>query len=100
MTSRQTVRLISDYSVGWPLWNDDGAMDPTTSGVSAALSARLHAWQESFEEAFHYERGWRSNNEATRYAREGRLLLRHLQAEIGAWADVELDLWPVPTGGE
>ena len=89
---------MSDYSVGWPLWNEEGAMDPATSGVSPALSARLYAWQESFEVGFHYERGWRSSNDATGYAREGRLLLRHLQAEIGGWADVELDLWPVAAG--
>lgn len=96
MTPRQSVRLMSDYSVGWPLWDDEGAMDPSTSRVSPALSARLLAWQESFEEGFHHERGWRSEHDAARYAREGRLLLQHLRAEIGGWADVELDLWPVP----
>lgn len=74
-------------------------MDPSTSGVSPALSGRLIAWQESFEEGFHYERGWRSSEDATRYAREGRVLLRDLRAEIGGWADVELDLWPVPANG-
>ncbi len=87
---------MSDYSVGWPLWDSDGAMDPAKSGVSPGLAARLNAWQASFEEGFHYEGGWRSAGNAAAYAREGRVLHELLTAEIGWWADVELDLWPVP----
>ena len=71
-------------------------MDPAASGVSADLGARLSAWQQSFEEHFHYERGWRSAGKAAAYAREGRVLQRLVTAEIGSWAVVELDLWPVP----
>jgi len=63
---------MSDYSVGWPLWDHEGAMDPAKLDVSHELAARLYAWQEAFEEGFHYEHGWRSAEQAAAYAKEGR----------------------------
>lgn len=95
-SGRRTVRLMSDYSVGRPLWDGEGAMDPAASGVSADLAARVYAWQQSSEEDFHYARGWRAAGKAAAYAREGRVLQGLLSAEIGSWAEIELDLWPVP----
>jgi hypothetical protein len=86
---------MSDYCVGWPLWDSGGAMDPSALDVSEELAARLTAWQEYFEERFHYDHGWRSAEDAAAYAAEGRALQRLLSREIGGGVDVELDLWPV-----
>ena len=47
MTDRRRVRLMSDYGVGWPLWDAAGAMDPAVFELSEGLTARLHAWQDS-----------------------------------------------------
>ena len=88
---------MSDYHATWPLWDDVGVKDPSEPDVSAELAARLDAWQESFEQGFHYEHGWRSAEQAAAYAEEGRELQRLLTAEIGRWVYVELDLWPINT---
>ncbi len=86
---------MSDYWVGWPLWDHEGAMDPDALDLPAELAARLTAWQEHFEQRFHYEHGWRTPEDAAAYAAEGKALHRLLTREVDRWADVELDLWPV-----
>jgi hypothetical protein len=86
---------MSDYRVGWPLWDGHGAMDPSALDLPDELAARINAWQEHFEQHFHYDHGWRSPVEAAVYAAEGKALQRLLTATIGDWADVELNLWPV-----
>ncbi|MFI7644129.1 hypothetical protein [Nonomuraea sp. NPDC049400] len=86
---------MSDYGVGWPLWNSEGAMDPSSLDTPDELAARLNAWQEHFEQRFHYEHGWRSPDDAAVYAEEGKMLQRLLTAEVGRWFNVELDLWPI-----
>ncbi|HWS35431.1 MAG TPA: hypothetical protein VN408_22170 [Actinoplanes sp.] len=86
---------MSDYSVGWPLWDELGAMDPEDFALPAELSGRISAWQEHFEQRFHYEHEWKTPEDAAAYAREGRELHRLLQDAIGDRADVRLDLWPV-----
>jgi hypothetical protein len=87
---RPLVRLMNDYGAEVPLFSSDGAVS-----VSGELDLRLRAWQEHFEQQFQYERGWRATSEAAAHAAEGAALRRLLEAEIGRWADVELDLWPV-----
>ena len=86
---------MSDYGVGWPLWDSGGAMDQSALALPDELAARITAWQEHFEQHFHDDHDWRSPDDAAAYAREGRALQRLLTARIGEWADVELDLWPV-----
>ncbi|MGW5055002.1 hypothetical protein [Actinokineospora sp. NPDC004072] len=95
MTHQRHVRLMSDYGVGWPLWDDGGAMDRSAVELSEALTARLGAWQQHFEERFHHETGWRSAPDAAKYAEEGKELHRLLTDELAGHARVELDLWPV-----
>jgi hypothetical protein len=87
---------MSDYGVGWPLFDDRSALEPSDLELSSELVARLYAWQEHFERHFHYDRGWRSAEDAAAYAREGQQLRRLLAAEVGGRAQVELDLWPIP----
>ncbi|MEH0986267.1 hypothetical protein [Micromonospora sp. CPCC 205556] len=96
MTNRRHLRLMSDYGAGWPLWDAQGAVDPSAFDISPALTRRLQAWQEHFEEHFHYDTGWQSTEDAAVYAEEGKTLRRLLAIEIGWRADVELDLWPIP----
>lgn len=86
---------MSDYSASWPLWGREGQLSPDDFNLPEDLVTRLEGWQELFEERFHYDRGWRSPEDATAYAAEGRQLQHLLTREIGEWAHVELDLWPV-----
>jgi hypothetical protein len=87
---------MSDYGAEWPLWGECGGLDPADPELSDDLRARLYAWQEHFEKRYHLDHGWRSRADAEAYAADGRTLQRLLTAEIGRWAIVELDLWPVP----
>lgn len=86
---------MSDYGAGWPLWGREGRLSPGDVDLPDELVTRLEAWQEFFEERFHYDRGWRFPEDATTYAAEGRQLQALLTREIDLWARVELDLWPV-----
>lgn len=86
---------MSDYGVGRPLWDDHGATAPSAFDVPVELAARLRAWQDHFEEHFHFENGWRSAQDATVYVEQGKELQRLLTKELGRSACVELDLWPV-----
>lgn len=95
MGELRSVRLMSDYGAGWPLWASDGVVSPSELGVSEDLAARLSAWQDYFEQHFHHEHGWRSPSDADVYAREAEKLLRLLTAEIGRENHIYLDLWPV-----
>jgi hypothetical protein len=81
--SDRRVRLMSDYGVDWPLWGDEGELQPAALGLSDDLTARLQAWQRLFEERFHYESGWRSAEDAAAYAADGVQLQRLLTAEAG-----------------
>lgn len=85
---------MSDYAVGWPVWDRLGATDPGDFALSGGLTGRIHAWQEFFEQRFHYEKGWDTAEDAVAYAAEGRQLRSLLEREIGDRADVTLDLWP------
>ncbi|MFT3898871.1 MAG: hypothetical protein QM728_01315 [Gordonia sp. (in: high G+C Gram-positive bacteria)] len=98
----RSLRLMSDYSCGWPLWgegmrmhgrNDDGAH----LGLSADTAAALRGWQEFFESRFHWDDGWTEPGDAAAYERTGRELLARLHAELPDYA-IELDLWPVDKG--
>ena len=77
-----------------------GQLDPSDYELSDDLRARLYAWQDHFERFFHDERGWRSPDDAAAYETEGKALQRLLTAQIGRWAEVELDLWPVPAAAD
>jgi hypothetical protein len=92
------VRLMSDYGAGSPIWVSDGVVSPSMLGVSEDLAARLYAWQDYFEQHFHFESGWLSPRDADGYMREGEELRRLLSAEIGSSYRVDLDLWPVTEG--
>ena len=89
---------MSDYGAGSPIWASEGVVSSSMLRVSEDLGARLYAWQDYFDQHFHYESGWQSPGDADVYAREGEELRRLLAAEIGSSYHVELDLWPVTEG--
>ncbi|WNM26477.1 hypothetical protein RN607_09720 [Demequina capsici] len=84
---------MNEYTVAWPLWNDDGlAPDDEPSGLSPELTARIRAWATHFGKHFTVEQGWPSQAHADFNATEGATLLDQLRHER---PDLEftLDLW-------
>ncbi|TYP90686.1 hypothetical protein BD833_101404 [Blastococcus xanthinilyticus] len=83
---------MTDYMAAWPLWIDHGLTTPAALGLSAALTARLAAWNELFQEHFHWNGGWRDPDARARFAADGPQLLRDLRRELPD-DEVELDDW-------
>lgn len=88
--AKPRIRLSSDYWADWPLWGDEGQLEPSALDLPDPLVARLRAWQDHFEDHHHWETGWRSPEDATAYAAEG----RQLQALLTRALDtpIQLDL--------
>jgi hypothetical protein len=87
---------MTDYSAGWPLWAaGEGLLAPDAFALSATLTADLYAWQDLFENEFHWDSGWRTPEAEARYARAAPQLLHRLRQELGPAASVTLDAWPV-----
>jgi hypothetical protein len=96
MAGGQRVKLMSDYSAGWPLWSaQEGLLAPESLLLSAELTADLHAWQDLFEREFHWDHGWRTLEAEVRYARLAPALLQRLRRELGPTVHVTLNSWPV-----
>lgn len=96
MADEQSVKLMSDYSAGWPLWSaQEGLLAPDSLLLSAQLTADLRAWQELFEQDFHWDHGWRTVEAEVRYSRLAPELLHRLRRELGPTVHVSLDAWPV-----
>ena len=90
----RSVRLMSEYFVDWPLWITDGPAAPDHFELSAGLTNDLLAWQELFEQHFHYRERWDDPAWAHEYERRGRELLSRLADELPGHF-IELRLWPV-----
>jgi hypothetical protein len=96
MAGERMVKLMSDYSAGWPLWSaNEGLLAPDALSLSAPLAADLRAWQDLFEDEFHWDRGWRTLEAEARYALAGLELLHRLRRELGPAVHVTLNAWPV-----
>jgi hypothetical protein len=83
---------MSDYSAGWPLWTGGGLTSPGDWELSPALLERLQAWDDLFDQHFHWDKGWRDGAARRAYHHDAPRLVRDLERELPA-ATVELDLW-------
>jgi hypothetical protein len=96
MTGGQQVTLMSDYGADWPLWSPpEGLLAPEAFSLSAGLVTDLHAWQDLFEQQFHWDHGWRTPEAEARYAQAAPQLLHRLRRELGPTVHVTLNTWPV-----
>ncbi|WP_062202697.1 hypothetical protein [Demequina salsinemoris] len=89
------MRLMNEYAVDWPLWDDDDvgpALDGNPAGLPDELTQRILAWAASFNAHFEPEHGWPSRIAANQHAAEATSLLRGLRR---ARPDIEftLELW-------
>jgi hypothetical protein len=96
---RHRVKLMSDYTLHDPLWDDEGVTDAAALRLSPALESDIRAWQEHFETHFAPEVGWDSERSSRWYEERSHSLRDRLQRELGDNFAVTLDLWPVAYRG-
>lgn len=94
------VRLSPDYSAPSPLWNESPrAVMPADAMVPPALLAELVAWQQDFDENFHWEKGWRSVAARDRWASDAHRLEAQVRRALAGKAELIVDLWPLKRSG-
>lgn len=62
---------------------------------SPGLLDRLSAWQQEFDDNYHWDSGWRSAEIRDRWASEAGELAADVRAELGTRAELVVRLWPL-----
>jgi hypothetical protein len=92
------VELAPDYGAELPLWGQGfGNIAWQFTKFSPRLLDRLAAWQQEFDDSFHWQSGWRSTGIRDRWAREAEELAADVRAELGTRAALTVRLWPLKT---
>ena len=85
------LRLFPEYMVDVPVFPRS---DDTDALLPEGLLDRLIAWNEFFNENYHYEKGWRSEEAKEKWAEEAPSLVADLKDSLADKAELEIDLWP------
>jgi hypothetical protein len=90
------VELAPDYSAKLPLWGCDGSgtIGWQSTKFPPGLLDRLFAWQQEFDDNYHWDSGWRSAQIRDHWASEGGELAADVRAELGT-AELVVRLWPL-----
>lgn len=89
------IVLAPDYSASLPLWSENGNVAWQDTKFPPELLDRLAAWQQEFDNNFHYDTGWRSAAVRDRWAHDANDLAKDVQAALGTRAELAVDLWPL-----
>jgi hypothetical protein len=92
------IRLMNEYSVEWPLWDEEGMCPDGHPALPAATADRLRAWAASFNEHYDPFRGWPEREMAEAHQRQAEQLLAELEGILGP-GSVRLDLWESTVDG-
>ncbi|MGH8010517.1 MAG: hypothetical protein ACREQ3_26280 [Candidatus Binatia bacterium] len=87
------IRVFNDYSVRWPLWGDDGMLEPDALDISAQLRVRIEEWAAEFNEMYDFLRGWPSVEVRELHRAEGVEIANCLREELGQAYEVKLEYW-------
>ena len=92
----EAMVLMPDYGAELPLWGlGFGNIDWHFTRFSRELLDRLAAWQQGFDDNFHWESGWRSASARDRWAGEADDPATAVRAELGTRSKLVVDLWPL-----
>jgi hypothetical protein len=92
----RVIRLSPDYGADLPLWGEGfGNIAWQFTKLPPQLLDRLAAWQQDFDNNYHYQAGWRSAAIRDRWAHQATELAAGLRAALGARAELTVDLWPI-----
>lgn len=78
----QTVRLMSEYGVDWPLWDEGGTDREDWPQLSDDLAADLVRWNSLWLDG-NDGHGWANEKARDLYVGQATLLVERLQAELG-----------------
>jgi hypothetical protein len=89
-SQRRRILLACDHMVGFPVWDEEGAVERSSLPLSDELVTELHEWQLHWEQWFDWERGWRGEEHV--HEETGRRLLKAVRRELKSDFDVTLRL--------
>lgn len=89
------VKIMNEYTVGWPLWNASGPAERREFPLSEPLAQRLEHWARFFNDHFDWETGWDDPALKEPHRIEAHELCRLVSEELGPDYGVRLDLWEV-----
>lgn len=81
----RTIRFLPEWTVEWPLWEDDSdkyAMEPSDYGLSSELAGAIRAWSMSWQQNCNPATGWVSEASRAEWHRTGEYLVAALQIEL------------------
>jgi hypothetical protein len=100
--TRRVIRIFPEYGSDGPLW--DGTPEPndfpyvlvpTDLGLSRNLSDRLTKWNQFWADNFGACEGWASATAREAWRVEGSEVVAELTSEIGSFADIKYEPWPL-----
>lgn len=90
------IEMAPEYAAKLPLSGEGfGIISWQFTKFSPELLDRLAAWQQEFDDNFHWENGWRSAEIRDRWASEAETLAPDVRAELGTRASLVVRLWPL-----
>ena len=93
------IVLSLDYMADLPLWGKGcGDIDWRLTKFPPEVLDRLAAWQQEFDDNYHYQTGWRSAAIRDRWAHQANDLAAEIRAALGTRTDLVVDLWPRDEG--
>ena len=89
-------RALPRLQAALPLWGEGfGHIAWQFTKFPPELRDRLAAWQQEFDDNYHYQTGWRSAAIRDRWAHQAKHLAADLRAALGSRAELAVDLWPI-----
>ncbi|WP_084102593.1 hypothetical protein [Demequina sp. NBRC 110051] len=88
------IRVMNDYSCGWPLWWLEGGMlERDDLELSAPLAATIRAWARHFNAQFDHLDGWKSAQARDAHVQMAEEVLAGLADEVGDDLEIHPRLW-------
>ena len=87
------VKLMNDYSVRFPLWDEKGLLEPEQLPLSSALRDQLVSWALDFQKHYHWQDGWGGTDVASEHLGQGQRLFEQLREELGDDYEIAFEPW-------
>lgn len=86
-------RLMNEYGVDWPLWDEEGHCTPDNPAMPDSLAVEVRAWAPSFNENYSPEAGWPTEIDARTHERKAHQLARAIARVLSGDDSVTLGYW-------
>lgn len=86
-------RLMNEYGVDWPFWDEDGQCAVGVPRLPLALATEVSAWAAEFNDHYGVDAGWPTERAARVHERQAHRLLRLVERALPEGDTVVLGLW-------